>query len=473
MPEPTFNRWFRPLSATTTSEGEVLILTDDEFDALFLEKNFSDLIRLHLEQLIGNKVKVRIEHSTRPSVASTASRLATDRPDSETLPISTTGSGRPPEDQPIPQASATDPHDPQSCKVSSAVPEGPTTTERIILSGLKLQYSFDRYVVGSCNEFAHAAAVAVADRPGEAYNPLFLYGSVGLGKTHLLNAIGIEVIRRHPEKRVLYQTAESFMNALIEHLQGKNMASFRSRYRDGLDVLLIDDIQFIAGKDATQQEFFHTFNALHQMGAQIIITSDRYPHEIPELEERLRSRFQWGLVADIQAPGIETRLAILKNKASCLGLELSDEVALAIGQNVRSNVRELEGALLRLHAFTEFNHQPLTVNLARTLLREFLQENTRQISVESIQKSICNYYNIKLADLRGTSRQRAFSLPRQIAMYLSKKYTGLSYPQLGEKFGGRDHTTVLAACQKITEIMETDRAVRDALFFFEKQLAQQ
>jgi chromosomal replication initiator protein len=448
VPAATFNRWFRSLSADQSDSNELRLVADDEFDALFIEKNFAELIRLHLERIVGDDVKLRIVHESRKAPASTQSLLGS-------IPT-------PPDGQSNPTASPGAP--------SLAERSGLTMTERILESGLKLQYSFSEFVVGPSNEFAYAATSAVVDSPGRAYNPLFLYGNVGLGKTHLLNAIGIEMLRRDPHCRVVYMTSEAFMNALIDSLKTRHMSAFRDRFRSQVDVLLIDDIQFIAGKEATQQEFFHTFNALHQAGAQIVITSDQYPHEIPDLEERLRSRFQWGLVADIQAPGTETRVAILRQKAENIGLVLRDDVALYLAQNIRSNVRELEGALLRLHAFAGFNRQLINLDLAKTLLRQFLQESNRELNVDTIQKAVCSYYNVKLTQMKGKNRQRVISLPRQVAMYLSKRYTNSSYPVLGEKFGGRDHTTVLAACRKITEHLETDKTLLAAVQHLEKQL---
>jgi len=452
VPPPTFNRWFRPLTAETFTDGEVCLVADDEFDALFIEKNFAALITLHLRRITGDGVNLRITHGSRlgpPKV----SRRVTGDPEPP-------GEGASSDPQTMPAATST----------PSSAPPSSTPTERVIDAGLRLQYAFEDFVVGVSNEFAHAACRAVQARPGAVYNPLFICGGVGLGKTHLLNAIGIEMLRSNPETRVRYCSSESFMNELIEHIKSGRMPEFRDRYRVGLDALLIDDVQFLAGKEATQQEFFHTFNALHQTGAQIVLTSDRYPQEIPDIEERLRSRFQWGLVADIQPPCVETRLAILRNKADQLNLPLSDDVASFLAENVRSNVRELEGALLRLHAFVGFNRGLLTVDLARNLLRQIFNNNNHATSVETVKKIVASYFNVRVADLKGKGRQRAISVPRQIAMFLAKKHTGLSYPLLGKAFGGRDHTTVLAACRKVGNQIESDAAFRDTVAALDTQI---
>lgn len=446
VPQTTYNRWFKPLTAQRLGEGELCLLAEDEFDAVFIERNFRELIRRHLSRLAGRDFQVSVTHRTgeaQPAGATPERPPAT--PSLETRGVLL--------------------RDP-----SPIQPAAPTPAEAILRCGLKLQYSFDSFVVGSSNEFAHAAARAVYSHPGQVYNPLFIFGHVGLGKTHLLNAVGIELLRSDPTRRVHYTTAETFMNRLIEHLQRKDMASFRAYYRDEVDALLIDDIQFLSGKEATQLEFFHTFNALHQAGKQIVITSDRYPHEISDLEERLRSRFQWGLIADIQAPTLETRLAILQRKAASLELELGDDVALLLANNIQRNVRELEGALLRLHAFVRFNQRPLTTDLAQQLLKQFFDDASRKLTVESIQREVCNYTHVGIADLKGRSRKRTLARARQIAMYLCKKLTGLSYPHLGEKFGGRDHTTVLAAHRRIKELMRTDPAVRDTVQHLESKL---
>lgn len=446
VPEPTFNRWFRPLCAKQKNDGVLYLIADDEFDALFIEKNFAELIRLHLERIMGPNIDLNITHES-PSDVQNRQEEPQQAPEKPLPPI-----------RPVRRS------EPEPLRVAQ------TFTERILRAGLRLQFSFDQFVVGASNEFAHAASRAIVEKPGKIYNPLFLYGSVGLGKTHLANAVGMELTRLDLNRRVHYTNGEAFTNEVIEHIRANDMTTFRNFYRHTIDTLVIDDIQFIAGKEATQNEFFHTFNALHQAGYQIVITSDQYPHEIDKLEERLRSRFQWGLIVDIQPPNIETRIAILKTKAANLDFDLPDDIALYLAKNIRTNIRELEGALLRLHAFTAFNKQPLSLEVAQTLLGRFLQDSHPTISVEMIQKLTCSYFNVKLSDMKGTGRSRAISRPRQIAMYLAKKYTRLSYPQLGSRFGGRDHTTVLSACRKIASAIDHDITITPAVQHLERQL---
>lgn len=468
VPQPTFERWFRPLTAEKFTSGEVTLVADDEFDALFIEKNFAQLIRLHLERITGDAVSLQIVHHQRPLAPTSAPAPAPKRsvptrssqPSSATPPTGQAVASAVTDGQSVEATASAEPPAQQPLRV-----EAPrrSLAERATAAGLRLQYDFDQFVVGPSNEFAFAACQAVKDRPGAVYNPLFLTGTVGLGKTHLINAIGIEMLRRDPNCRVHYCSSESFMNDLIEHLRTGQMVEFRDRFRGGVDALLIDDVQFLSGKVKTQLEFFHTFNALHQARAQIVLTCDRFPHEIPDLDERLRSRFQWGLVADIQPPGLETRRAILRTKADNLGLDLSPEVELFLAENVTSNVRELEGALLRLHAFVGFNDTLLTVDLARDLLRKMLVGRDRQVTAEAVQKLVGSYYNVRVADLKGRSRHRAIAQPRQIAMYLAKKLGELSYPQVGRAFGGRDHTTALAAYRKVESLLDSDPAVAAAV----------
>lgn len=457
VPSTTFNRWFKPLTAERFSQSELHLVADDEFDAVFIEKNFAQLIQLHLKRIVGRDLAIKVTHQPQSTDGPTTGVRI--RPDSPTERSQSGGNK-----QKRSKASLLS-EPPLKIK-----PAEPTPTERILDCGLKLQYSFENFVVGDSNAFANAACRTVFTHPGRIYNPLFIYGSVGLGKTHLLNAVGIELLRNDPSLRVQYTTTENFMNRLIEHLKAGRMEAFRNHYRKNVDALLVDDIQFLSGKESTKQEFFHTFNTLHQAGKQIVITSDRTPQELHDIEDRLRSRFQWGLIADIQAPSLETRLAIIERKAATLRLELESPVALYLAENIRSNIRELEGALLRLHAYAEFNKKKLTLPLAKTLLRQFLHENNRKISVDQIQKIVCNITNVRLTDLKGKSRKRDIARPRQISMYLAKKYTGLSYPQLGKKFGGRDHTTVLAAHRKIEQLITSDQTVTELVRTIEQRL---
>jgi chromosomal replication initiator protein len=326
-------------------------------------------------------------------------------------------------------------------------------------------------VIGASNRFAHAAAKAVVDTPARAYNPLFLYGATGLGKTHLMHAVGQELIRRNPELNIVFITSELFTNQLIESIAKKSTPKFRSRYRHA-DVLLIDDIHFIGGKEATQEEFFHTFNELYDMHKQIVISSDRGPKEIKDMEERLISRFEWGLVTDIQQPDFETRMAILQNKAADEQIELSDDVTRYIATLVSSNIRELEGALVTVKLFSRMQKQKIDLPLVDKALHEVVaRTKIKAVTYEQIQKAVADHYDLRIVELRGRSRQRQIAFPRQLAMYLCKTLIpGLTLAEIGEAFGGKDHTTVLYACQKIAEERERIESLRQVISDIEQVL---
>ena len=318
--------------------------------------------------------------------------------------------------------------------------------------------TFDTFVVGSSNRFAHAAALAVAEQPGMAYNPLFLYGGVGLGKTHLMHAIGHYMLQANPNVRINYVTSETFMNELISAIQTGQNAAFREKYRN-VDVLLIDDIQIIAGATSTQEEFFHTFNALHTAGKQIIIASDRPPREIPRLEERLRSRFEWGLIADIQRPDLETRIAILRKRAQTEMMHCSDDVFQMIAERVESNIRELEGCLTRLSAYASLTGREIDCQLVEEALREvFAKHEPRHLTCEDVMRTVASYYNVTPEDLKGPRRNREIATPRQVAMYLCRELTDSSMSRIGDAMGGRDHTTILHGCDKVSEDIRTSDA---------------
>ncbi len=323
-------------------------------------------------------------------------------------------------------------------------------------STLNPRYVFDSFVVGNSNRMAHAAALAVAEAPARAYNPLFLYGGVGLGKTHLMHSIAHYILDQNPSAKVLYASSEKFTNELINSIRDDKNESFRNKYRN-IDVLLIDDIQFIAGKERTQEEFFHTFNTLHEANKQIIISSDRPPKEIETLEDRLRSRFEWGLIADIQSPDLETRIAILRKKAEIESLSVPEEVLLFIARTVISNIRELEGALNRILAFSSLTNKPITVELANEALKDLIsKDRPKVITAEYIQETVANFFHMKPEELKSSKRTRNIAYPRQIAMYLCRKLTDLSLPKIGEKFGGRDHTTIIHGFEKISKELQTD-----------------
>ncbi len=367
-------------------------------------------------------------------------------------------------------------------EIIKEIEEGPVHTPRekqnitnddMLSSWLNPKYTFDTFVIGNSNRFAHAASLAVAEAPAKAYNPLFIYGGVGLGKTHLMHAIGHYISSENPSAKVVYVSSEKFTNELINSIKDDRNVEFRNKYRN-VDVLLVDDIQFIAGKERTQEEFFHTFNALYEADKQIIISSDRPPKEIPTLEDRLRSRFEWGLIADIQPPDYETRIAILKKKADVENLNVSNEVMGYIANKIQSNIRELEGALIRVVAFSSLTNREISVDLASEALRDIIsKKNSKQITIDSIQESVSSYYNLRIEDFKSKRRTKNVAFPRQIAMFLSRKLTDMSLPKIGEAFGGRDHTTVIHAYEKISKDLEADEGLKETINDLIKKIQQQ
>ena len=342
-------------------------------------------------------------------------------------------------------------HSPGQPGARNESPESPIT--------LNPKFTFDSFVVGSCNQFARAAALAVAEAPSKHYNPLFLYGGVGLGKTHLMQAVGHTVKKHWKEMRLAYLSSENFTNELINSLRYDRMVSFRDRYRK-VDVLLVDDIEFIAGKERTQEEFFHTFNALYEAQKQVVISSDCPPKEIPQLEERLRSRFAWGLTADLQPPDLETKMAILAKKADAEGVHsLPDDVALFIAKKIKSSVRDLEGALIRLIAYSSLTGTDICLSLAQQVLKPVVDLEERRVSIENIQRVVCQEFSLSVSQLKAKNNSRPVAYPRQIAMYLAKELTTASLPQIGREFGGKHHTTALHAINKISEMRKSDRVL--------------
>ncbi len=325
---------------------------------------------------------------------------------------------------------------------------------------LNADFVFDNFVEGKSNQLGRAAAMQIGKNPGKSYNPFFICGASGLGKTHLMHAVGNSILRNRPGARVMYLNSERYVSEMVSALQRNTINDFKRFYR-GLDALLIDDIQFFAGKDRTQEEFFHTFNALFEGGSQVILTCDRYPKEVEGLEDRLKSRFQWGLTVSVEPPELETRVAILHNKAEQSGIELPSEVSFFIAKRIRSNVRELEGALRRVIANAEFTGSPITLDFARDALRDLLAVQAKVTTIENIQKTVAEYFNIRLSDLSAKTRSRSVARPRQIAMSLAKELTNKSLPEIGQAFGGRDHTTVLHGCRRIAELKEQDPAVEE------------
>lgn len=341
-----------------------------------------------------------------------------------------------------------------------------------IYASLNPKYTFDSFVIGNSNRFAHAASLAVAESPAKAYNPLFIYGGVGLGKTHLMHAIGHYILQNNPNSKVEYVSSEKFTNELINSIKDDKNVEFRNKYRN-VDVLMIDDIQFIAGKERTQEEFFHTFNTLYESNKQIILSSDRPPKEIPTLEDRVRSRFEWGLIADIQPPDFETRIAILKKKADVENLNIPNEVMVYIANKIKSNIRELEGALIRIVAYSSLTNKEVTVDLASEALKDIISnKSSKQITIDLIQDVVSSYYNLRIDDFKSQRRTRNVAFPRQIAMYLCRKLTDMSLPKIGEEFGGRDHTTVIHAYEKISESLNDNDELQETINEITKKINQ-
>jgi chromosomal replication initiator protein len=368
---------------------------------------------------------------------------------------------------PVPSHSMQAPLSPRSGRLGGPPPPPAPTTEQArfdwnTASQLNARYLFDNFVIGSGNQFAHAASQAVAERPSKAYNPLFLYGGVGMGKTHLMQAIGHEVKRRNPHASISYVSGEKFTNEMINSVRYDKMTTFRDKFRT-VDVLLIDDIQFLAGKERTQEEFFHTFNALHESMKQIVIASDRPPKELADFEDRLRSRFEWGLIADIQPPDLETKVAILQKKAESEQTVLPIDVALFVASNVRTNVRELEGALVRLLAWCSLHGVEITLPTAQQCLKQFIDTQVRKITIEAIQRATAEQFGMRVSELKQKNNSRSIVVPRQIAMYLAKQMTEASLPEIGRQFGGKHHTTVMHSISKIDEQRRTDKSLNSTI----------
>lgn len=427
-----YESWFKNITCRSVDESTAYLEVDDDFLKAWIEDNYLDLIEDSIEVTHG-----------RPLDVSIGVRGSAGVEESEDVDL----------DVAHERVAARQARVAENVETMAAPVD---VRQKIIDGGMNPRYTFDEFVVGASNQFVHAAACAVAATPARTYNPLFIFGGVGLGKTHLLQAVGIEILKRDPDKQVRYLSSEAFMNQLITSLRQKDMNSFRMQFRNDCDVLLIDDIQFIGGKDSTQEEFFHTFNALYQRGKQIVITSDKSPKELPGIEDRLASRFSWGLLADVQPPAVETRIAILEKKADADGITLHKDVALLIANCVRSNVRELEGTLIRLGAQASLLGTRLNVDFARDMLKRMNLTESRLITAERIIKLVAQHSGIKPEDIKGRRRTRNISVPRQIAMYLSRVHTQDSYPELGRKFGGKDHTTVMAAFRKMEAIVEDD-----------------
>ena len=347
-----------------------------------------------------------------------------------------------------------------SAAMQSTVRSSVTARPRKVLH-LNPKYSFGSFVVGASNQFAHAACRAVADAPAKAYNPLFIYGGVGLGKTHLLNAIGNHLAERS-DMRIAYVTTEQFTNEVINSIRYDKMIDLRKRYRN-IDMLLVDDVQFLAGKERTQEEFFHTFNALYEAQKQIVLSSDRFPKEMPDMEERLRSRFEWGLIADLQSPDVETRIAILRKKSDDEGIALPEEVIQFLAATMKSNIRELEGSLVRLGAYSSLTGQSITLEMAKNILRDIIGEKKKIVTMDDIEEAVAERFHVKISEMKSRRRSKTIVHPRQIAMYLCRELTNSSFPEIGRHFGGKDHTTIIHACKQIAKAKDADLALRSTL----------
>ena len=428
-----YNLWFLPVKAVGLEEDTIVLEVANDFCEVWLKDNYLGLIRDVLAQASGQILKVRFRVGEAKPLAASPEGGAKGKPKALVEPLERAGA---------PGRDAT---------------FNPNNT-------------FETFVVGENNNHAHAAAMAVAKAPGKSYNPLFFYGGVGLGKTHLLQAIGQHVAANKKVCRVTYLSSEKFTNEYIEAIQNNQLVRFRRKYRQA-DVLLIDDIQFLAGKERIQEEFFHTFNALHEAHKQIVLTCDRPAAEIQNLEQRLVSRFEWGLVTELQPPDVETRLAILRKKGSAMGVELPEDIINFLANRIRTNIRRLEGALIRVASFASLTGKKLTLQVVEGLLREVLHEEGRYtVNIEIIQKKVAEHFDIRLADMTSKRRPENIAFPRQIAMFLARQMTESSLNTIGEAFGGRDHGTVLHACRLVKDRMEVDPQVRQAVHYLEKQL---
>ena len=423
--QQNFETWIRPIRITLMEGDQVHLSVPNRFFRDWLVENYLSLIRDSIKSAAG--VQFQIE-------------LVIEQDNNQNQVVADTGDA--------PAATKTAPKKPSRTRIHAT---------------LNVNYSFDRFVVGSCNQFAHAASAAVAEQPAKNYNPLFIYGGVGLGKTHLLNAIGLKTLKLFPDLNVVYVSAEVFMNELINSIRYDKMPKFREKFRN-IDCLLIDDIQFIAGKERTQEEFFHTFNTLHDAGKQIVVTSDKFPKDIPNLEGRLRSRFEWGLIADIQPPEIETKIAILEKKAQENNIALPGNVAIYLASQPESNIRELEGYLVRIAAYSSLTGREIDLDLVKSVLKQLLrQEEKKEITIEEIVKVVGSKFNIKISEIKSQKKNKNLVLARQVSMFLAREMTSSSFPDIGDKIGSRDHSTVIYAHNKIKKVLDTNKALRDTV----------
>ena len=440
FPEDVFHMWFEPIVCLETSEELITLGVPNEFASIWINDNYLDLITQRLRLVAGRLVHVKI-NTTGATPSATSERAGAD----SALARSRASAG--------------------------ATRKATRYDERGPAAGLlNPRNTFETFVVGSNSQMAHAAALAVAQSPAQAYNPLFLYGDTGLGKTHLMHAIGHAILRRKPDARVAYLSTEKFTNEFIQALQENSLTKFRQRYRQA-DVLLLDDVQFLANKERIQEEFFHTFNDLFEAGKQIVLSSDRRASEIQKLEARLVSRFEWGLPADIQSPDVETRIAILRTKAAALKCDLPAPIINFIAQNITKNIRRLEGALIKVASYTALTSKPIDLATAERLLHDVLMEQAQTIlTIETIQKRVADHFQIRHSDMTSKRRPNNIAIPRQIAMYITRTLTKHSLQEIGDAFGGRDHGTVIHACKAVDNMMEQDATTRSSVEFIKNQL---
>ena len=428
---PSFNTWFSETKAVmTTAENQLVLQVPNNFIQEWIESQYTDLIEEILEDLTGNQWTLLLLTPKEVKKFKENKENNKDTAEEKT----------------------------QEVEIVEENIEEDSIESELKQNGFNPKYTFDTFVVGNSNRFAHAASLAVAEAPAKAYNPLFIYGDVGLGKTHLMQAIAHFILKNNPDYKVVYVSSETFTNELINSIKDDSTVDFRDKYRN-IDILLVDDIQFLAGKERTQEEFFHTFNTLHESNRQLIISSDRPPKEIPTLEERLRSRFEWGLITDIQKPDLETRIAILRKKADIENLTIPNEVVIYIANKIQSNIRELEGALVKVIAYSSLVDREIDVDLAREALKDLVNKKKNEqieVNIERIKKIIIEDYNLRMEDMHSKKRTQNIAFPRQIAMYLSRELTDFSLPHIGDEFGGRDHTTVIHAHNKIKEKIKNE-----------------
>ncbi|QGT77388.1 chromosomal replication initiator protein DnaA [Guyparkeria halophila] len=441
LPNDQLTMWIFPLQAEQVSDDQWLLWAPNRFAFDWVNQKLLEQIRVHAREISGRPeldVSLRIGEAgrTRPKPTTTTSKAPADTP---SRPASRPAAPRPIEPEPV---------------------EPGDTTDEGFSHNLNRGFTFETFVQGKSNQLACAASQQVAANAGASYNPLLIYGGVGLGKTHLMHAVGNQIIDQQGDKRVIYLHSERYVQEMITAIRNNNTEQFKNFYR-GIDALLIDDIQFFATKPRSQEEFFHTFNALIEQGKQIVMTCDRYPKEIEGLEERLKSRFGWGLTVAVEPPDMETRVAILHSKAEQSGIDLDSDVAFFIARRIQANIRELEGALRRVIVTTQFSKRPITIESTKDALKDMISAHAKMITLDNIQRTVAKYYNVKIQDLTGARRTRSIARPRQLAMALAKELTSHSLPEIGESFGGRDHTTVLHAVRKIEELRESDSKIND------------